>query len=145
MVQLCCISYFNSSLLFRNFSIQALTKPYRLTASEALPLLRSGELTVETYATSLLARIKLRDYVVKAWAVLHPGFVLEQARNLDQISAEERGPLHGIPVGIEDLIFTKDTTPITQVLEAITQIPRTQPRTQALCAPPAGACSPAPA
>ncbi|PVH89444.1 amidase family protein [Cadophora sp. DSE1049] len=81
---------------------------YRLTASEALPLLKSGELTVEAYARSLLARIKQRDHVVKAWAFLDPEFVLEQAKKLDQIPAEERGPLHGIPVGVKDVIFTKD-------------------------------------
>jgi len=84
-------------------------EPYRLTTSEALPLLKSGELTVEAYARSLLARIKQRDHVVKAWAFLDPEFVLEQAKKLDQIPAEQRGPLHGIPVGVKDVIFTKGT------------------------------------
>lgn len=82
-------------------------EPYRLTGSEALPLLKSGELTVEAYARSLLDRIKQRDHVVKAWAFLDPEFVLEQAKKLDQIPAEKRGPLHGIPVGVKDVIFTK--------------------------------------
>ncbi|KAK6582389.1 hypothetical protein PZA11_004797 [Diplocarpon coronariae] len=85
-----------------------MSEPYRLTASEALPLLKSGELTVEGYARSLLARIKLHDHVVKAWAFLDPEFVLEQARKLDQVPAGERGPLHGIPVGVKDVIFTRD-------------------------------------
>ncbi|KAK0104162.1 hypothetical protein ONS96_005256 [Cadophora gregata f. sp. sojae] len=81
---------------------------YRLTASEALPLLKSGELTVEAYARSLLTRIKHRDHVVKAWAFLDPDFVLEQAKRLDRLPADERGPLHGVPVGVKDVIFTKD-------------------------------------
>lgn len=82
-------------------------EPYRLTASEALPLLKSGELTVEAYARSLLSRIAQRDHVVKAWANLDPEFVLSQARELDQVPLEKRGPLHGIPVGVKDVIFTK--------------------------------------
>lgn len=83
------------------------TEPYRLTASEAQPLLQSGALTVESYALSLLSRIKQRDHVVKAWAYLDPEFVLAQARKLDEIPAEKRGPLHGVLVGVKDVIFTK--------------------------------------
>ncbi|KAG4439657.1 hypothetical protein IFR05_004854 [Cadophora sp. M221] len=83
-------------------------EPYRLTASEALPLLKFGELTVESYARSLLSRIAKRDHVVKAWAFLDREFIISQARKLDQIPPEKRGPLHGIPVGVKDVIFTKD-------------------------------------
>lgn len=84
-----------------------MTEPYRLTASQVLALMRNGELTVENYAKSLLARIKERDHIVNAWAYLDPEFVLAQARKLDQIPAEKRGPLHGIAVGIKDVILTK--------------------------------------
>jgi Asp-tRNA(Asn)/Glu-tRNA(Gln) amidotransferase A subunit family amidase len=84
-----------------------MTEPYRLTASVALALMQKGDLTVEEYAKSLLARIKERDEVVKAWAYLDPEFVLTQARKLDQIPAEKRGPLHGIAVGVKDVILTK--------------------------------------
>jgi Asp-tRNA(Asn)/Glu-tRNA(Gln) amidotransferase A subunit family amidase len=87
-----------------------MTEPYRLTASEALALMQKGDLTVEDYAKSLLARIKERDDVVKAWAYLDPDFVLTQARKLDQIKPEERGPLHGIAVGVKDVILTKGTS-----------------------------------
>jgi hypothetical protein len=69
--------------------------------------MQKGDLTVEEYAKSLLARIKERDEVVKAWAYLDPEFVLTQARKLDQIPAEKRGPLHGIAVGVKDVILTK--------------------------------------
>lgn len=84
-----------------------MTEPYRLTASAALELMQKGDLTVEDYAKSLLARIKERDEVVKAWAYLDPEFVLTQARKLDQIPAEKRGPLHGLAVGVKDVILTK--------------------------------------
>ncbi|TXB97014.1 hypothetical protein FocTR4_00011492 [Fusarium oxysporum f. sp. cubense] len=63
---------------------------------------------VEQYASSLLERIKQRDDDVKAWAYLDPKAVLEQARALDQMPKDQRGPLHGLPVGIKDIILTKD-------------------------------------
>ncbi|KAG0651524.1 Glutamyl-tRNA(Gln) amidotransferase subunit A 1 [Hyphodiscus hymeniophilus] len=85
-----------------------MTEPYRLTASEALSLMQKGELTVQDYAKSLLARIKDRDEVVKAWAYLDPEFVLAQAKKLDEIAPEKRGPLHGVAIGVKDVILTKD-------------------------------------
>jgi len=72
---------------------------YRLTASEAVTLMRKGDLTVEDYAKSLLARVKARDPVVNAWAYLDAEFVLAQARKLDQIPPDKRGPLHDVGWG----------------------------------------------
>ncbi|KAL2829307.1 amidase signature domain-containing protein [Aspergillus pseudoustus] len=83
-------------------------EPFRLTGSEALARFRSGELTVTAYAQSLLARIDKRDSAVHAWAYLDPDYVLEQAAKLDAIPSEERGPLHGVAVGVKDIIYTKD-------------------------------------
>lgn len=51
-----------------------MTDPYRLTARQALALMQKGDLTVEDYAKSLLARTKERNEVVKAWAYLDPDF-----------------------------------------------------------------------
>jgi Asp-tRNA(Asn)/Glu-tRNA(Gln) amidotransferase A subunit family amidase len=82
-------------------------KPYCLTASEAVALMKDGSLTVEDYAKSLLARVKERNHVVKAWAYLDPEFVLAQARKLDQILPEKRGSLHGVAIGVKDVILTK--------------------------------------
>ncbi|KAG4267402.1 amidase [Fusarium proliferatum] len=59
-------------------------EPWRHTATQILDNIRSGSLTVEQYASSLLERIKQRDDDVKAWAYLDPKAVLEQARKLDQ-------------------------------------------------------------
>ncbi|KAL2833857.1 amidase signature domain-containing protein [Aspergillus cavernicola] len=83
-------------------------EPYRLTASQALQLIQANKLTVEAYAQSLLSRIESRDATVHAWAYLNRELVLEQARQLDKIPIEKRGPLHGIPIGIKDVIYTKD-------------------------------------
>jgi Asp-tRNA(Asn)/Glu-tRNA(Gln) amidotransferase A subunit family amidase len=80
---------------------------YRLTASQAQSKIRAGELTVEQYAQSLLQRIRERDDAVKAWAYLDPAFVLQQARELDKLPQEKRGPLHGVAVAVKDIIYTK--------------------------------------
>lgn len=80
---------------------------YNLTATELLAKFKADELTVEQYAESLLAHIKARDPIVKAWAYLDPELVLAQAKALDKIPKESRGPLHGVAVGVKDVIYTK--------------------------------------
>ncbi|RDW65314.1 amidase signature (AS) enzyme-1 [Coleophoma crateriformis] len=85
-----------------------MTEPWKLTATEASKLLRKGDLTVEEYAKSLLSRIEVRDPIIKAWAYLDRDFILDQARTLDSVPESDRGPLHGIPIGIKDVILTKD-------------------------------------
>ena len=82
---------------------------YRLTATQALRNIRANELTVEDYAKSLLKRIQERDSAVKAWAYLDPVQVLNEARRQDQIPQSQRGPLHGVFVGVKDVIYTKGT------------------------------------
>ncbi|KAL5333328.1 amidase signature domain-containing protein [Aspergillus crustosus] len=82
--------------------------PYLLSATEVLGLFEKNALTVEHYARSLLGRINERDGIVKAWAYLDPELVLEQARALDQIPYNKRGPLHGLAIGIKEIAHTKD-------------------------------------
>lgn len=82
--------------------------PYRLTATQAAAQIRSGALTVEDYAKSILSRIEERDEQVGAWAYLNPEQVLAQARQLDQLPPAQRGPLHGVAVAVKDIIYTKD-------------------------------------
>ncbi|PQK14299.1 hypothetical protein BB8028_0004g12290 [Beauveria bassiana] len=81
---------------------------YLLTAAEVLSYIRAGDLTVEQYAQALLDRIAERDSQVQAWAYLDPNRVLEQARALDAVPREQRGPLHGMPIGVKDVIYTQD-------------------------------------
>lgn len=81
--------------------------PYRLTATEVVAKIQAGKLSVEQYAKSLLERIAERDPIVKGWAYLNPDLVLEQARKLDQIPPESRGPLHGVAIAVKDVIYTK--------------------------------------
>lgn len=82
-------------------------EPWKLTASEALRKIRADELTIEDYAKSILGRIKQRDDAIKAWAYLDPDYVMEQAKKLDKVPKDKRGPLHGIPIAIKDVMYTK--------------------------------------
>ncbi|PSR88617.1 amidase signature domain-containing protein [Coniella lustricola] len=84
------------------------TPPYKLTATAAASAIRANTLTVTAYAHSLLSHIKSRNAAVKAWAHLDEASVLAQAAQLDSIPAEERGPLHGVSIGVKDIIYTKD-------------------------------------
>ena len=77
-----------------------------MTATQALARMRSGELSVEAMARACLDRISQRDDAVRGWAFLDPAAVLKKARELD--ARPVKGPLHGIPVAVKDVILTED-------------------------------------
>jgi len=79
-------------------------------ALELARSLREGRISAEALAMRCLERIAATDAVVQAWAFLDPQAVLAQARDADRRRAEGRpcGPLHGLPVGIKDIIDTVD-------------------------------------
>ena len=77
-----------------------------LSALEASRLIRKGEITSEALVDACLRRIGEREETVKAWEYLDPEKALEQARALDR--SPNRGPLHGIPVGVKDIMDTAD-------------------------------------
>lgn len=81
-----------------------------LTATEARDRMARGDFTAEAYTQVCLERIAERDGEVEAWAYLDPAHALEQARRLDKqrASGVGIGPLHGLPVGIKDIIDTAD-------------------------------------
>ncbi|KAI0466658.1 amidase [Xylaria cf. heliscus] len=81
---------------------------YRLTAAQAVSSIKDGTLTVEEYIRSILSRIQERDPMVQAWEHLDTDYVIREAKRLDKIPADERGPLHGIPIAVKDIIYTKD-------------------------------------
>src|SRR5258708_6588425 len=81
-----------------------------LTATAAARAIAAGEITAEDLIRSCLARIDQREPTVRAWVSLDPGQALSEARERDR-SFARRGavsPLHGIPVGIKDMIDTAD-------------------------------------
>ena len=66
----------------------------------------SGTLTSEALVRACLDRIEAREADVHAWTFLDPEAVIAAARVCDR--SPHRGPLHGIPIGIKDLIDTAD-------------------------------------
>jgi amidase len=66
----------------------------------------TGEATCEAVVRDCLDRIDAREKDLHAWASLDPELALRQARELDRRS--QRGPLHGVPLGVKDIIDTAD-------------------------------------
>ena len=75
-------------------------------AAETARRIGAGEWSAETVARSCLDRIAAREPAVGAWAYVDPDAVLREARALDRASS--RGALHGVPIGIKDVIDTAD-------------------------------------
>lgn len=71
--------------------------------------LASGALSAEDLIEACLARIAEVEPEVQAWAWLDGQHALEQARRLDhwRKSGKPVGPLHGLPIGLKDVIDTK--------------------------------------
>lgn len=80
--------------------------PALLTATEASAALQSGRLTSEALVSACLERIAQRETDVQAWVWIDPEHALAQARARDR--EQRRSWLHGIPVGIKDVIDTAD-------------------------------------
>ena len=80
------------------------------TADEVLPLLKSGEVSVESYMTALLAQTEKHADRLNAFITIEPEKVLAAARAADakRERGEELGLLFGIPISFKDLISTKD-------------------------------------
>ena len=77
-----------------------------LTASEAAARIAARELTSEALVAACLARIAAREPEIGAWRHLDQAQALAQARARDGEPA--RGPLHGVPIAIKDIIDTID-------------------------------------
>ncbi len=78
----------------------------RLSAAEAARRIAAGTLKSESLVAACLERIAAREPDVQAWAWLDADLALRNARDLDRVPP--RGPLHGIPFGIKDIIDTAD-------------------------------------
>ena len=86
------------------------THLYRLSAVDAARAIRDGAISSEELVEACLARVREVDARVEAWAFLDPEHALAQARTLDGLRREGQaiGALHGVPVGIKDIIDTAD-------------------------------------
>jgi aspartyl-tRNA(Asn)/glutamyl-tRNA(Gln) amidotransferase subunit A len=79
-----------------------------LTISEAAALLRTRQLSPVELTRALLARIEALDPQVNSFITVTGEFALEQARAAEKeiTAGRYRGPLHGIPFGLKDIIDT---------------------------------------
>jgi Asp-tRNA(Asn)/Glu-tRNA(Gln) amidotransferase A subunit family amidase len=79
---------------------------HELSATQAAQRIAKREITAEALVRSCLERAELRDPQVKAWVSLNAEFAVAQAQACDRMAPSS--PLHGIPVGIKDVIDTAD-------------------------------------
>jgi len=78
----------------------------RLSATEIVAGLEQGRFTAEAVVRACLERIDARDGEVGAWVALNAEAALAQARERDRSGT--RGPLHGVPIGVKDVIDTAE-------------------------------------
>ena len=79
---------------------------HTLSVTEIAAQTKAGFLRCEDVARACLARIEAREPIVKAWSFLETDLILQRAKALDQRT--KRGLLHGVPIGIKDIIETCD-------------------------------------
>jgi len=81
----------------------------RLSARAAAARIAAGTLTAEALTRACLERIAAREPVVHAWVHLDPERAIAEARERDRTaSTSGKGPLHGVPIGVKDVIDTSD-------------------------------------
>ncbi len=83
-----------------------MTDLHTLSLSALAARLRAGDTTATAIAEACLARVEAREDTVKAWQFVDPERVLEQAARRDRETPSSA--LHGVPVGLKDIIDTED-------------------------------------
>ena len=78
----------------------------RLSALEAAQRIAKGSLTAEALMRACLDRIAEREPAVQAWQHLDPQAAIAAAQAADKRPAG--GPLHGVPIGVKDIMDTAD-------------------------------------
>ena len=81
-----------------------------LSGSDAARAIRDGSISSEQLVEACLARIRATETTVQAWHYLDEKHALAQARarDLDRMEGRALGALHGVPVGVKDIIDTTD-------------------------------------
>lgn len=84
-------------------------KLHCLGLCEAAQAVRGGDLGSEDLTRALLERIAANEHTVQAFQWIDPARAMDLARQADRQlrSGKAVGPLHGIPVGIKDIIETQ--------------------------------------
>ncbi len=102
------------------------TALHAMTLTAAADAMAAGTLTARALADAQLARVAATDAAIEAWAHLDAAHVRAEADRLDAApravngashGATGRGPLHGIGIGVKDIVDTSDAP--TQMGSAI--------------------------
>ena len=82
----------------------------RLSAVEAAEGIRTKKFTSEELIKDCLSHINERENDIQAWSYVNTELAIRQAQKADRHQSEggSLGALHGIPIGIKDVIDTKD-------------------------------------
>ena len=82
---------------------------YKLSLSEASRLIRLGELSPSDLLEALLQRIEELEPEIRAWVTLDAEGARAAATRLSEEAeaGEIQGALHGIPVGVKDIYYTR--------------------------------------
>src|SRR6476646_3925389 len=80
-----------------------------LSLIDAAAGIRSGDFSPVEYVRRLLARIDEMEPRLEAWVTIDREKVLTDAGECEKEARNKRfrGPLHGIPLGIKDIFYTK--------------------------------------
>lgn len=98
-----------------------MSDPAALTATAAVRAIQAGTLTPAALTEACLARVAAREPLIQAMAFIDPA----QAQN----AVPRPGPLHGLPIGVKDVLDTADMP--SEYNSAIWRGHR--PRTDAAC------------
>src|SRR5580765_3772293 len=81
---------------------------FRSTLGAAADAIAAGTITAGALAEAELARIAASDAAIEAWAHLDPLRVRSEAIVCDARKGTTNGRLHGIGIGVKDIIPTVD-------------------------------------
>src|SRR5439155_17865234 len=81
-----------------------------LTLTQAAAAMRNGRLSPVEYIQTMLTRIDKLEPELHAWVTVDRDAALKEARacETEAQAGRFRGPLHGIPVGLKDIFYTKN-------------------------------------
>lgn len=88
--------------------------------TEVAELVRRKKVSPVEITEAMLARISSLDETLHSFITVSADLALQQAHAAEReiINGDHRGPLHGVPIAVKDLVYTKDvrTTCASQVL-----------------------------
>lgn len=83
---------------------------YQLSLSELSRKIKDRKASPTEVTLKILERINVINSKINAFITVAEDAALQKAKELEKeiIAGKWRGPLHGIPIGVKDLIYTKD-------------------------------------